>query len=453
MRINSTKISLKQCYVFGRWLGDGCRTQDVLVIARANTISQKQEIEKIASYLNAVLHHDNKCRTYFRKQQNLLKHFKQLLLCINKKHKLLFSDKQYYAMIAGFVDSDGSIDYNGTIFYNKTKKQSEQRRIRIVLYNSNPNILCFFNNFLKTKNIYTFLGEMYCKNFTYTPTKKCKRLFISSRLGVYFIGNKILHYLLNEEKKRRLKEWINFFDNYYQKQELNITEIFYSIEGEGRDIGIPKIFIRVKGCPHNCPTCDSKYSGGSKNIDRKYALTLKQIINNVKMYHNTNNIEFTGGSPDWFPQKIGYLLTYFKTHLNSRITMQVSGGIPTTHSASLFRFADFNSYDCKDPRYKIPFVIQKKLVRRCDEIKFLIGDDYTYEFAKKTIKKLLKRKFKCEFVITTITQTNAPDIVEKHIKDLRELIERILKDKEFPKKNVRIFPRLHVILWKSRRGV
>ena len=45
---------------------------------------------------------------------------------------------------------------------------------------------------------------------------------------------------------------------------LRITEIFYSLQGETRTVGLPTVFIRLTGCPLRCQYCDSAYafSGG-----------------------------------------------------------------------------------------------------------------------------------------------------------------------------------------------
>jgi 7-carboxy-7-deazaguanine synthase len=41
---------------------------------------------------------------------------------------------------------------------------------------------------------------------------------------------------------------------------MNIVEIFYSLQGEGRLIGVPSVFIRVAGCTVRCAWCDTKYA-------------------------------------------------------------------------------------------------------------------------------------------------------------------------------------------------
>ena len=39
-----------------------------------------------------------------------------------------------------------------------------------------------------------------------------------------------------------------------------VSEVFYSIQGEGRNTGRPAVFIRFQGCPVHCLFCDTKYT-------------------------------------------------------------------------------------------------------------------------------------------------------------------------------------------------
>ena len=46
---------------------------------------------------------------------------------------------------------------------------------------------------------------------------------------------------------------------------LRITEIFYSLQGEARTVGLPTVFVRLTGCRLRCRYCDTAYafSGGA----------------------------------------------------------------------------------------------------------------------------------------------------------------------------------------------
>ena len=72
---------------------------------------------------------------------------------------------------------------------------------------------------------------------------------------------------------------------------MKITEIFYSIQGEGKNIGEPAIFIRLSGCNLKCKFCDTKRSWkDGKNY------TVKELIMEIKKYP-CNHIIWTGGEP------------------------------------------------------------------------------------------------------------------------------------------------------------
>ena len=41
---------------------------------------------------------------------------------------------------------------------------------------------------------------------------------------------------------------------------MKINEIFYSLQGEGLQMGLPMVFVRFTGCNLNCRWCDTKYA-------------------------------------------------------------------------------------------------------------------------------------------------------------------------------------------------
>lgn len=71
-----------------------------------------------------------------------------------------------------------------------------------------------------------------------------------------------------------------------------INEIFYSLQGEGRNAGRAAVFVRFSGCNLRCPFCDTKHQDGKMMSD-------KEIIEEIKQYP-TNLVILTGGEPTLF---------------------------------------------------------------------------------------------------------------------------------------------------------
>lgn len=89
---------------------------------------------------------------------------------------------------------------------------------------------------------------------------------------------------------------------------LNISEIFYSLQGEGVRAGSANIFIRLQGCKtkHACAAygiaCDTEFESG-KEYDIE---ALEKVINQF----NCKNIIWTGGEP--LDQLTNEITLYFK---------------------------------------------------------------------------------------------------------------------------------------------
>lgn len=76
---------------------------------------------------------------------------------------------------------------------------------------------------------------------------------------------------------------------------MNIAEIFYSIQSEGKYTGVPSIFIRTSGCNLRCDFCDSKYASWKPERNK---MEIPQIIDEIsKCPLSCNNVVITGGEP------------------------------------------------------------------------------------------------------------------------------------------------------------
>jgi 7-carboxy-7-deazaguanine synthase len=74
---------------------------------------------------------------------------------------------------------------------------------------------------------------------------------------------------------------------------MRISEIFYSIQGEGRLSGVPSVFIRTSGCNLRCVWCDTPYT--SWNPEGK-EMTLVEILHAIESYP-LGHVVLTGGEP------------------------------------------------------------------------------------------------------------------------------------------------------------
>ncbi|MDP4290758.1 MAG: 7-carboxy-7-deazaguanine synthase QueE [Bacteroidota bacterium] len=70
---------------------------------------------------------------------------------------------------------------------------------------------------------------------------------------------------------------------------LKVVEIFYSIQGEGANTGMPAIFIRLSGCNLNCWYCDTEWHQFTE-------MTVREILDQIGQYP-CRNIIWTGGEP------------------------------------------------------------------------------------------------------------------------------------------------------------
>lgn len=72
----------------------------------------------------------------------------------------------------------------------------------------------------------------------------------------------------------------------------HITEIFYSLQGEGFHTGRPAVFVRFSGCNLRCPFCDTNFSHSEP-------MTATEIAERVFSYstHPDTMIILTGGEP------------------------------------------------------------------------------------------------------------------------------------------------------------
>jgi 7-carboxy-7-deazaguanine synthase len=83
------------------------------------------------------------------------------------------------------------------------------------------------------------------------------------------------------------------------RQQLFVSEIFKSIQGEGSKIGIPSIFLRLGICNLQCTWCDTPYTwkkGLKDYTARSQGWILKKIAS-LRKGTGIRNLVVTGGEP------------------------------------------------------------------------------------------------------------------------------------------------------------
>ena len=74
---------------------------------------------------------------------------------------------------------------------------------------------------------------------------------------------------------------------------LRVSEIFFSIQGEGRRAGVVSVFVRLAGCDLRCKWCDTPYALDS---EKGTLLSVEEVVSRIEKY-DCREVVVTGGEP------------------------------------------------------------------------------------------------------------------------------------------------------------
>ncbi|MFM8764052.1 MAG: 7-carboxy-7-deazaguanine synthase QueE [Spartobacteria bacterium] len=103
---------------------------------------------------------------------------------------------------------------------------------------------------------------------------------------------------------------------------MRISEIFYSIQGEGELTGVPTVFIRTSGCNLRCRWCDTPYASWNPEGDE---MSIGDIIKEV-LKHPARHCVLTGGEP-MVAREIHELAAALRKE-GRHITIETAGTVP-----------------------------------------------------------------------------------------------------------------------------
>lgn len=207
---------------------------------------------------------------------------------------------------------------------------------------------------------------------------------------------------------------------------LNINEIFYSLQGEAKEVGLPTVFIRLTGCPLRCNYCDTEYAFKGNNL-----ISVSDILAEVKKY-NTQYVCVTGGEP--LAQIHSHVLLDALVKDGYRVSLETSGSIDISEVnpkvSIVMDLKTPSSDEQSSNRYHNVELLQEK-----DQLKFVIGSRDDFDWAVEQIKT---KKTKAGILFSPVFEKITPI----------ELADWILENQI----NVRLQVQLHKLLWGDQKG-
>jgi len=207
---------------------------------------------------------------------------------------------------------------------------------------------------------------------------------------------------------------------------LNITEIFYSLQGEAKEVGIPTVFVRLTGCPLRCNYCDTAYAFKGNN-----PLSIESIMEKVEKY-NTHYVCVTGGEP--MAQRNCLILLDTLIEAGYKVSMETSGSIdisPVNKKVSVVMdLKTPSSTEQSQNRYENITLLESK-----DQLKFVIASRSDFDWCC----SILESYDVLSDVLFSPVYENLKPV------DLADwILEKQL--------NVRLQVQLHKLLWGDQKG-
>ncbi len=204
---------------------------------------------------------------------------------------------------------------------------------------------------------------------------------------------------------------------------LRITEIFYSLQGETRTVGLPTVFVRLTGCPLRCGYCDTAYAFHGGNW-----IEIDDILKQVAEY-GAHYVTVTGGEP--LAQKPCLELLERLCDVGYEVSLETSGALDVSGvDQRVVKVVDIKTPGSGEVTKNLFDNLTHILPH--DQIKFVICHREDYEWSKNILQQYQLNK-SCEVLFSPSAGQQPPGL----------LADWIIEDR-LP---VRLQVQLHKYLW------
>jgi len=248
---------------------------------------------------------------------------------------------------------------------------------------------------------------------------------------------------------------------------LEINEIFGpTIQGEGKLIGTPSIFIRVGRCNMRCVgfnveyetpsgikkcSCDTYYAVDTEFKDQWHKMSCEDIIKKVEQLKPSYKVDIviTGGEPllYWSNEEFQELLKYYIEN-GYKITIETNGSLNIDFTQDyqkkiLFSMSVKLSNSLEPIKKRVNIKTLTKILSNTKEsyLKFVIDKEFIQK-ANIEINSILKQIPKCEVFLMPMGDT-----AQEINKNSEAVINMAIQN------GFRYCDRLHIRVWDNKRGV
>lgn len=157
---------------------------------------------------------------------------------------------------------------------------------------------------------------------------------------------------------------------------MRVTEIFWSVQGEGSRVGLPTAFVRLTGCPLRCRWCDTAYAfHGGRELSVEEVLAAVERASGGRARH----VCVTGGEPLAAPECPALVTALLEGGRD--VAVETSGAFDIDRvDRRAARIVDFKCPGSGEEKRNDYSNIER--ITSCDEVKFVIADHTDFLWAE-----------------------------------------------------------------------